>query len=221
MANCFQSLGQFALAITNIQIAIDIEPRAQFYANLSEYLRQAKQYEEAVDAAETAITIDSQFALAYRALGNVYFELGDYLNAAYNYQLVVLYDPGEMSAWYNLGVAYSEMGELDEAVMALEVVVTEGHDSPEYISSLNNLAYLYIDKLEAHYDRAIELAETALALIEDDTQRGYVLDTIAWGFFKSGDCAQANVLILEAVELVRDNPEIQDHLAIIESDCES
>ncbi|MGB5966299.1 MAG: hypothetical protein WBF77_12405 [Sulfurimonadaceae bacterium] len=77
---------------------------------------------------------------------------------------------------------------------------------------LNYLGYCMIE-----YDRDIEAGigyvKRALA-IEPDS--GYFIDSLAWGYYKQGECSKADELMQRVVELLgADDPEVKAHLKAI------
>lgn len=104
--------------------------------------------------------------------------------------------------------------ENEEAGFAALEKILENDKSNSTI--LNFMGYMYID-LEIDVAKGLALAEEAL-LIEPNAP--YILDTIAWGYFKQGDAKKAEETLENAIRLMRMNdaaisPEVYEHLADI------
>ena len=77
-------------------------------------------------------------------------------------------------------------------------------------SALNNLAYLYAERLN-DLDKAYDLARKARDLQGNDPA---IADTLGWVLSKRGDYQQALTILQESAEKLPDNPEIQFHLGM-------
>ena len=82
--------------------------------------------------------------------------------------------------------------------------------NPNFVPALNNLAYLYTERLN-DLDKAYELARKARDLQGEDAAIG---DTFGWVLYKRGDYQQALTILQESAEKAADNPEIQFHLGM-------
>jgi len=87
--------------------------------------------------------------------------------------------------------------------------------SPKYATAYNNLAYLYSERGE-NLPHALELVNTALQLETDDASLAEYKDTKGWILFKTGKTQEALSLIREAAAKVLDDPDVQNHLKIVE-----
>jgi tetratricopeptide (TPR) repeat protein len=81
---------------------------------------------------------------------------------------------------------------------------------PDFVPALNNLAYLYTERLP-DLDRAYDLARKGHELQGDDATIG---DTLGWVLYKRGDYQQASTILQESAEKAPDTPEIQFHLGM-------
>jgi len=97
--------------------------------------------------------------------------------------------------------------EFDKARDAYEKVVAA---SPDFVPALNNLAYIYADKLN-DLKRASELAQKARSLAPTNPS---VLDTLGWITYKQGGYQQAADLLSQSAAKSPDNPDIQFHLGM-------
>jgi Tfp pilus assembly protein PilF len=81
--------------------------------------------------------------------------------------------------------------------------------NPEFVPALNNLAYIYADKLN-NVDKAYELAQKARKLRSDPS----VADTLGWVLYKKGDYQQAQTLLQESAGKLPQNSDVQFHLGM-------
>tara|TARA_Y100000748_G_scaffold89181_1_gene74077 strand:+ start:294 stop:1487 length:1194 start_codon:yes stop_codon:yes gene_type:complete len=95
-------------------------------------------------------------------LGATLTNSGDYSKAIKTYLNVLSMDENNATAWFCLGVLYSKIGSLKEAVDAFEKC---DERSPDHPPTLANLAYLLV---ESEPERASEFAKRALPHLEED-----------------------------------------------------
>src|SRR5205807_10637380 len=81
---------------------------------------------------------------------------------------------------------------------------------PNFVSALNNLAYLYAERLN-DVDKAYDLARQARDLQGHDPAVG---DTFGWVLYKRGDFQQSLPILQESAQKIPDNPEIHFHLGM-------
>lgn len=105
----------------------------------------------------------------------------------------------------HLAMAYSNMGKLKEAAEAYRSVLAQ---FPDDVMALNDLAYLYTDKL-GRPDEAVPLAQKAAAAAPSD---GGVVDTYGWALAKSGRLPEAERQLARASQLSPHLPDIRYHL---------
>jgi Flp pilus assembly protein TadD len=82
--------------------------------------------------------------------------------------------------------------------------------NPRFSPALNNLAYLYCERL-LQVDRAYELADRARQLMPTDPVLG---DTLGWILYRKGEFNRAFGLIQESANLLPGDSEIQFHLGM-------
>ena len=81
---------------------------------------------------------------------------------------------------------------------------------PDFSLALNNLAYLYCEKLN-DLAKAQKFAEAARDVTHDDPATA---DTLGWIAYKRGDYARARALLTESGQKLPDESEIQYHLGL-------
>jgi tetratricopeptide (TPR) repeat protein len=82
--------------------------------------------------------------------------------------------------------------------------------NPGFPPALNNLAYLYSERLNQP-DKAYEMADRARQLLPSDP---FLADTLGWIVYRKGDYSRALGLIQEGANGMPDDPEIQFHLGM-------
>ena len=177
------------------------------------YYMRGKLYvaEEKFDLAQTAllkaIDLDSNLISAYDLLTPTCLRANKLPEALNQMNAVLAKQPNNLRALLMTGMIYSQMKEFDKARDAYEKVVAA---SPDFVPALNNLAYIYAEKLN-DLKRASELAQKARSIAPTNPS---VLDTLGWITFKQGGYQQAADLLSQSAAKSPDNPEIQFHLGM-------
>ncbi len=85
-------------------------------------------------------------------------------------------------------------------------------ESQEIALYLNYLGYIMIEH-NIQLKQAIKYIKRALKI---EPNSAYYLDSLAWGYYKLGNCKRADKIITEVVKLEGgDNPEVQEHFQAI------
>ena len=79
---------------------------------------------------------------------------------------------------------------------------------PEQPLVLNYLGYSWVDQ-GAHLDQGMDMIRRAVEQRPDD---GYIVDSLGWAYFKTGNYDEAVKNLERAVELKPEDPTINDHL---------
>lgn len=114
----------------------------------------------------------------------------------------------DVTSWMQIGVIHEQMTNYPAARDAYEQVLKI---NPNSGAAINNLAYLYAEKLN-DLDRAYNMAQKAVRLRPADPA---VSDTLGWVLYQRGDFTQAADFIEQAAERLPANPEIQFHLGMV------
>ena len=96
---------------------------------------------------------------------------------------------------------------IDEVIHNLENVLKQIPDATYF----NYLGYLLINH-DVNVKEGIKYVNQALAM---DQNSGFYLDSLAWGYYKLGECKKAKRTILAAKKILGDNKELQEHYQII------
>ena len=105
---------------------------------------------------------------------------------------------------YKRGSSYERLGEFsksdEDLLLSLEI-------NPGDAYTLNYLAYSWLER-NYKIDVAIEMLETAYSKKENDP---YIIDSIGWAYYLVGDFLKAERLMKRALELMPDDPIVNDH----------
>ena len=105
---------------------------------------------------------------------------------------------------YKRGGSYEKIGnekKLDEDLLkSLEINPNEPH-------VLNYLAYAWLER-NYRIDDAIDMLEKAYAQSKNDP---YIIDSIGWAYYLTGDYVRAENLLRKAIELMPSDPIVNDH----------
>ena len=105
---------------------------------------------------------------------------------------------------YRRGGSYEKIGnekKLDEDLLkSLEINPNEPH-------VLNYLAYAWLER-NYRIDDAIDMLEIAYAQSKNDP---YIIDSIGWAYYLTGDYVRAENLLRKAIELMPSDPIVNDH----------
>ncbi|MHB1355933.1 MAG: O-antigen ligase family protein [Anaerolineae bacterium] len=152
-----KSLQYYALASTlspyNAQI---LNEWGQMYFAVGQDELALKKYEE-------SLKLDPKYEKTYLYLGDAMLKANKFQEAVSYYKQGLAIDVEAPAAWSALAYAYSQLGEVDQAITAnLEVIKRYAND----YNSLKNLALLYAQ--QEKYDEALIYAEQALKAATGD-----------------------------------------------------
>lgn len=199
---------RFDAARTRIRRQFQNDPNsatAHFFEG--KILAAEEKWEDAVLELQKAVQLDPNFSEAYQLLVEAYIATNRLLPAAKQLQSEISKTPRNPAAWLALAMLYERMNVYDKARDAYEEVLSI---DPGSVPALNNLANLYVDRLN-NLDRAYELARKAHDLRANDPA---ISDTLGWVLFKRGEYRQALPVLQASAERLPNNPEAQFHLGI-------
>jgi tetratricopeptide (TPR) repeat protein len=105
---------------------------------------------------------------------------------------------------YRRGGSYERLGDYvssdQDLLEALKI-------NPDDAYTLNYLAYSWLER-NFKISEAIEMLERAYASKRNDP---YIIDSIGWAYYLTDDYSKAETLLREAVELMPDDPTVNDH----------
>jgi len=106
---------------------------------------------------------------------------------------------------FQRAAVYEKQKDFDRAESILKEILK---DNPNNAVALNYIGYMLADR-GTRLDEAVQYVKDALAI---DPRNGAYLDSLGWAFFKLNDFQQAEKYLLEADQLVKNDPTIVDHL---------
>jgi Flp pilus assembly protein TadD len=109
---------------------------------------------------------------------------------------------------YRRGASYERLKDYSNADKDLLHSLEINHDDA-YV--LNYLAYSWLER-DYKIDKAIEMLENAYAIESDDP---YIIDSIGWAYYLINDFVKAEKFLKRAVELMPEDPIVNDHYADI------
>ena len=186
-----------------------VQVESRFYDNAVVHravlLHDMGNIEQAIEIVKQALDADPENSDYYLYLGSFYEELERY-NEAINILLKGLeIDPQSTRIHFRLGVIYDKIGDRKMAVEVMEKVV---QIEPNNAKALNYLGYSYAE-MGIHLEKAEALIMRALEIKPED---GYMIDSLAWVYYKQGAFEKALSWLKKAISLVPDDPTILEHL---------
>lgn len=112
--------------------------------------------------------------------------------------------PKDTDLLYSLGIVLDKMELHAQAMETMERIITQ---DPEHADALNFVGYVLADEGK-NLDRAMVLISRAL---ESEPDSGYIIDSLAWLYFRRGDNARAWEEIKRATERVSNDPTVWEH----------
>ena len=112
--------------------------------------------------------------------------------------------PGDTDLRYRYGLLRREMGDEAGALESMELVIVK---NPEHAEALNYVGYTLADE-GRELDRALVLVNSAL---RQDPANGFMIDSLAWVYFRMGRLHEAWTEIRRAVTAVPGDPELWNH----------
>jgi tetratricopeptide (TPR) repeat protein len=141
-------------------------------------------------------------------IANFYKNSKKYEKAIKNYTQIIssLSDDSEIKSdlLYRRGGSYERLGDYEKADKdLLNSLKINSEDA--YV--LNYLAYSWLER-DYQIDKAMEMLEKAYALRSNDP---YITDSIGWAYYLIDDYVEAEKYIKKAVELMPEDPTVNDH----------
>jgi tetratricopeptide (TPR) repeat protein len=165
--------------------------------------------DEAKQRLQHVIAQRSKDTEAIIELGNILRSRKDFAGCADTYSKAIDTVPNpEKSNWvmfYFRGICY----ERSHQWPAAEADMKKALDLfPEQPLVLNYLGYSWVDQ-GVHLDQGMDMIRRAVEQRPDD---GYIVDSLGWAYFRTGNYDEAVKNLERAVELKPEDPTINDHL---------
>lgn len=164
-------------------------------------------FDLAQNALLKAVEMDPNEIRAYDLLLPVYARANKFPDALKQLNAILAKKPDDARALLLSGLIYDQLKDSNNARAAYEKVLSL---TPNAVAALNNLAYIYGEKLN-DLPKAGELAQKARALAPSDPS---VLDTLGWILYKQGDFQQAAEILGQSAAKNPDSAEIAFHLGM-------
>ena len=171
------------------------------------------------DRKDAALEVMEQLAKSNPASSSVLIGLGDMLRRTERYDdAAAVYDsavallgppkPVHWSVYYARGIAHERLMQMDKAEADMRLALKLSPDQPQV---LNYLGYSFVDA-GRNLDEALEMIKRAVAARPDD---GYIIDSLAWTYYRMNRFADAVEPMERAAELEAVDPIVNDHLGDI------
>ena len=165
--------------------------------------------DEAKKRLDHVISEHPQDTEAILALGNILRARKDFAGCADVYGKAIDTVPNpEKSNWvmfYFRGICYERSHQWPNAEADMKKALELYPDQPLV---LNYLGYSWVDQ-GIHLDQGMDMIRRAVEQRPDD---GYIVDSLGWAYFRTGNYDEAVKNLERAVELKPEDPTINDHL---------
>ncbi|HTP91525.1 MAG TPA: tetratricopeptide repeat protein [Xanthobacteraceae bacterium] len=210
LADLYESLKKPDLAI---QVYERVPSSSPLFRNaeiqLADDLDQLDRTDEAKKRLEHVISEHPKDTEAILSLGNIQRARKDFADCANTYGKAIDTLPTpEKSNWvmfYFRGVCYERSHQWPSAEADMKKALELYPDQPLV---LNYLGYSWVDQ-GVHLDEGMDMIRRAVEQRPDD---GYIVDSLGWAYFRTGNYDEAVKNLERAVELKPDDPTINDHL---------
>ncbi len=213
LGDVLASQGRTDEAIGWFRRALEIKP--DYLAarnNLANALQSQGKFDEALEHYRYGLEIEPDNADIHYNFANVLFAQKKFNEAIEHYQETLRIRPGDLAARCNLADTLRAQGRLDEAISqyrrALQI-------EPENVMTLNGLAWVLVDDLRPHLDRAVEavaLAERAAELTNHNNP--IILNTLSRAYAAAGQLDKAERTARQALKLASagQNQQLVDYI---------
>ena len=159
--------------------------------------------------------ISSEFEKINKPNNKMIFDLANFYKNSKDYETAIKYyskiienlkinSEIKSDLLYRRGGSYERIGDHDNADKDLLESLSINPDDA-YV--LNYLAYSWLER-DYKIDEAIKMLETAYAARSNDP---YIIDSIGWAYYLVNDFPKAEKYLKRAVELMPDDPIVNDH----------
>jgi Flp pilus assembly protein TadD len=104
-----------------------------------------------------------------------------------------------------LASVYEKQKNYDRAELLIKEVLKI---KPNNAEALNYIGYMLADR-GIRLDEAVRYVKEALAI---EPRNGAFLDSLGWAYFKLNDLGNAEIYLIEAGKIIKDDPTIEEHL---------
>lgn len=205
-----ESLGRDELAVAAYERVPPSDPVYLAAATSRiEALYRLGRKEDALAAMAALVESHGQYISTHVAQGDMLRREERYAEAAAAYARAIAQLPAvETRHWglfYSLAVAYEQAKDWDKAEPEFRRALELNPEQPEV---LNYLGYSLLDR-NIKIDEALDMIERA---VRQRPRDGYIIDSLAWGFFLTGRYPEALEQMERASLLMPVDPVVTDHL---------
>lgn len=196
--------------------AIELAPSNYFaQVGLGHLFTDQERYAEAKECFEKAIGQQPEDATLQLQLSLICDKLDDVECSERAARRAIELEPDSAEGYNTLGYLYAERGiRLEDAVELVEKAMELQPNDPNITDSLGWAYYKMGD-----YEKAVEILEDAVALIDDRSRVGssVILEHLGDAYHKAGQIQKAREMWIEAAEGIPNSPTAQDKLANLSS----
>ncbi|RCW79915.1 tetratricopeptide repeat protein [Paracoccus lutimaris] len=213
-AQILQGFGEFDLAEQEFEALRDLgDMRPVAELTRIDALARADRLDDAEKAALTLTAAHPELAPGWIALGDLLRQQDKFAQAvpAYDKALSLIGDASPEARWFPLyarGIALERAGQFKKAEADFRAALKIRPDSAQV---LNYLGYSLVDRNE-NLDEALKLIQRAVELRPDD---GYILDSLAWAYYRLGRYDEAVAPMERAVAAMASDSLVNDHMGDI------
>ena len=191
-------------------------------------------YDIAIQAYESAASLDPGYMAPWNKLGTLYSQLDQYDKALNTFQKAIEYSPKNAVSWNGLGDVYHKLGRNEDAIAAYQlgnVFAKQGLDEnivpsrqvvpdagQENVQIWKELGNIYYDA-EA-YEDAINAFTRAIKLLDEAVDKALLWGRLGDVYQLLDNQSEAIAAYRNAIELDPANAAFQDSLAKVESAAE-
>jgi tetratricopeptide (TPR) repeat protein len=199
---------KFADSLRRLQSSIAQDPEAPWLRFLlAQVCLAQKDHAGAERALLETLERSPDHRPAYLLLAQLYIQSGRSKEALEKLDRTLEKNPDDAAALMEKAAIHEAVKDYASAAEAYEKIIKL---NPNAGLALNNLAYLYAEKLGS-LDRAHELALRARALLSDTP---HVADTLGWIYYKRKEYERALLLLRESAEALPTEPVVLYHLGM-------
>jgi tetratricopeptide (TPR) repeat protein len=208
LATSYEEKGERAdleQAVVNLRLIPETSPLwdpAQM--RLGVLFSKLNDHKSGIQCLEKAIALKPQVIDFYLYLAYLYEETKDFAKALETLNAGMAVGGETVALLFRKGIVLDRMDRKDEALAVMKKILTVEKD---HAGALNYVGYTYADK-GIRLDEAKELIERAL---EKEPEDGYIMDSLAWVYYRQGEHAKALQVIRKALEIVPNDPVILEH----------
>ncbi|AML51223.1 tetratricopeptide repeat protein [Falsihalocynthiibacter arcticus] len=209
-AEMLEELEQFDLA-TKAYAKVPTDHPSFHLAEIgrADTLRRAGKPEAAVEVLRTLSKNRPELPAVLIGLGDLLRSQEEYLGAIEAYdgalELFPEITPNLWFVFYSRGISHERSQDWEKAEADFRQALALYPDQPQV---LNYLGYSMVEKNE-NLDEALEMIEKAVEARPED---GYIIDSLAWAYYKLGRYEEAAELMEKAAQLEPVDPVVSDHL---------